>query len=204
MLDGETTMTSSMALHGRTIADAASWIRARIDERGADGRRYTLSRHYVIPPHPVADGAAFDGSDRAKLEQLGGWFDCGAEELNALRAATGASEVRCWPHHFDIGTLINAGGGRSIGVGLEPGDAYYGEPYFYVNMHPQPQASAVTQRLDGGGSWHTHEWIGAVLPGSRLVTGDAQRAQIKAFLATAVEAARSLLGAKDQRLQHQT
>jgi hypothetical protein len=194
LLDGNGSVTSSLALNRRTIADAASWIRARVSERGVDGRRYTLTRHYVIPPHPVGDGATFDTSERAAFDQLSRWFACAAEELTLLRASTGASEVRCWPHHFDIGVLIDAGSGRSIGVGLEPGDAYYDEPYFYVNMHPQPPEAALSARFDGNGRWHTHDWIGAVLPGSRVVSGDDQRTQIRAFLESAVTVARSLIG----------
>jgi len=197
VLDGGGAVTSSIALHGQTIAGAAAWIRARLTELGADGRRYTLSRHYVIPAHPVGDGAAFDTSDRTNFEQLSRWFACAADELTALRSSTGASDVRCWPHHFDIAVLIDLGAGRSIGVGLEPGDGYYDEPYFYVNMHPQPPAAALTAGLDGNGRWHTREWIGAVLPGSRVINGDGQRTQISAFLHSAVTAARSLLEAKD-------
>jgi hypothetical protein len=78
-----------------------------------------------------------------------------------------ASEVRCWPHHFDIATLIEVARGKTIGVGMEPGDVYYDEPYFYVNLHPRP-AAPPTALLGGHGTWHTHEWIGAVLPVSRL------------------------------------
>jgi hypothetical protein len=50
-----------------------------------------------------------------------------------------ASEVRCWPHHFDLGSLIvvetSADGEltKSIGIGLSPGDEAHAEPYFYVS-----------------------------------------------------------------------
>jgi hypothetical protein len=194
VLDADNGVSSSLALHARTIADATTWIRAHLNERGVDGRRYTLSRHYVIPPHPVADGAMFDASDANAFDQLGRWFADAASALEQVRASTGASDVRCWPHHFDIAVLIDRGGGQTIGVGLEPGDVYYDEPYFYVNMRPEPPAAAVTARLDGNGIWHTHEWIGAVLPGSRLVAGNGQQSQIDGFLASAIANARSLLG----------
>jgi hypothetical protein len=194
LLDASAAVRWSFSLHGQTIDDAATWIRARLSDLGVDGREYTLTRHYVIPPHPVADGAAFDASDRARLEQLSRWFACASEVLESLRTSThGASEVRCWPHHFDIATLIDLGPGRTIGVGLEPGDVYYDEPYFYVNMRPQPRV-APTATLDGNGTWHTREWIGAVLRGSRLTAGDGQRAQIDGFIRSALTAARSLIG----------
>lgn len=197
VLDHQATVQSSLPLHGRTIAYVAGWIRGALTNLGTDGRRYTLTRHYAIPVHPVADGAAFDTSDTAKFKQLGLWFACAAEELEALRVtATNASDVRSWPHHFDIALLIDLGSSRTVGVGLEPGDVYYDEPYFYVNMNPQPAAPELTAPLAGKGTWHTHEWIGAVLPGSRVIAGDGQRGQISAFLGSAVAAARSLIESK--------
>ena len=60
------------------------------------------------------------------------------------------SPVRCWPHHFDIATLLTIAPGQTIGVGLEPGDGYYDEPYWYVNQYPAPSATPGNQ-LEGGG-----------------------------------------------------
>ena len=92
-----------------------------------------------------------------------------------------------------IATLITLGGGRTCGAGLAPGDQYYDEPYFYVNAYPQPRAEQLTDALSGDGAWHAHEWVGAVLPGSRIA-GDAatQRAQVQAFLDSALAACRRL------------
>ena len=48
----------------------------------------------------------------------------------------------CWPHHFDIATLVKLEDGqpanaRSIGVGVSPGDEYYAQPYVYVSPWPR-------------------------------------------------------------------
>ena len=86
-----------------------------------------------------------------------------------------------------------ANANKTVGFGMEPGDNYYAEPYFYVNMYPPPNMPP-TRPLPAGGSWHSHEWIGAVLTGSRLER-DGQRAQIDEFLDAAVaEARRTVLG----------
>jgi hypothetical protein len=183
----------SFALHGRRVADAATWVRARLNDLGVDGRRYTLTRHYVIPPHPVGNGARFDTTEGEAFEQLAAWYACAAEELTTIRASNGASEVRCWPHHFDIALLIEPGVQQSIGVGLEPGDVDYDEPYFYVNIRPAPSPDVLDERLSGNGRWHTREWIGAVLTGSRITADRGQRTQIRQFLESAIAIARSLL-----------
>jgi hypothetical protein len=49
--------------------------------------------------------------------------------------------------------------------------------------------------LAGVGHWHTEGWVGAVLPASDYVVAADQRAQVGAFIDSAVAACRSLLGA---------
>ena len=184
-------IVASTLLNGLTIDDAGNWLRARIAERGADGDRLTLQRHYEIPAHPVDNGETFDAKNAAAFAQLDAWYFAANRALEYVRSSsTDASEVRCWPHHFDIATLIPLGGERTIGVGMEPGDQYYDEPYFYVNMSPSPKPEAATAALAGGGSWHTNEWVGAVLPGSRL--GEEPQEQVHAFLDSAIIAARAI------------
>jgi len=178
-----------------TIAEATDWLGSEIGSQGVDAERYSLKRHYDIPPHPVADGGAFDASDRDSFDELSKWFSNGFAVLNDLaRSIPASSEVRCWPHHFDVGMLISVDTNRSIGVGLEPGDDYYGEPYFYVNMNPQPSADDVRLlSLAGKGSWHSSEWVGAVLQGSRLDSSSNQEAQVRAFFDSAIGAARQVI-----------
>jgi hypothetical protein len=61
-------------------------------------------------------------------------------------------------------------------------------------MSPSPKPEAGKAPLGGGGTWHTQDWVGAVLPGSRVSDEDAG-AQIAAFLTSAVAACRSIQGA---------
>ena len=181
-------------LHGRTITEATEWVRAQIAPLGVDAARYTLKRNYEIPSHPVAMGDSFDASDKSCFEQLSKWFGNGASILGSLaRSIHDASEVRCWPHYFNIATLIQVAPRRTIGVGLKPGDHYYDEPYFYINMSPQPSAAQARSRpLWGRGTWHTREWVGAVLPGSKLEGASAQEQQVREFVDSAVSACRAL------------
>jgi hypothetical protein len=181
-------------LHGRTIVEAVEWIRTHIASLGADTARYTLKRDYDIPDHDVDMGDAFDSSDTSTFEELSRWIANGATVLNSLaRRLPDASEVRCWPHHFDIATLIPLPTDRTIGIGLDPGDNYYDEPYFYVKMSPAPSASQARSRpLWGLGTWHTRQWIGAILPGSRLGAASAQEQQVREFIDSAVSACRGL------------
>lgn len=182
-------------LHGRTITDATEWIRSQIKLLGVDPALYTLRRHYEIPTHEVAFGESFDASAPLLFEELSKWFGNAAALLGSVvRRTRGASEVRCWPRHFDIGTVIKVTSNRTIGIGMEPGDDYYDEPYFYLNMTPQPTASRAQSRpLWGNGIWHTNEWVGPVLPASRFGGASAQERQAREFVDSATAACRGLL-----------
>ena len=184
----------SLALRGNTMESAAKWVGKTLSDAGLDGARYTLERHYEIPDHPVASGAKFDAGDD-DLEQLSRWYSNAASAFEKIRSRDSkASEGRCWPHHFDIATLIAPGAGKSVGVGMEPGDAYYDEPYFYVNMYPSPGAHELPEPPDGGGLWHTREWIGAVLPATRVRSNPGeQEFQIDQFLQSAIETAKRIV-----------
>jgi hypothetical protein len=181
-------------LHGKTLAEAASWIRIQASLLGLDAARYTLKRQYEIPRHPLAMDDAFDSSESSCFEELSKWFANAASLLNSLaRSIPDAGDVRCWPHHFDLASLIGATPGRTIGIGLEPGDEYYDEPYFYVNVNPRPvRAQTRSRPLWGRGTWHTSGWFGAVLPGSRLGAASAQEQQVREFMDSAISACRSV------------
>ena len=199
LLDATNEVLANLPLHGQTIQAATEWLREQLPAVHADAARLTFNRHYTIPWHIVDDGAPFDATDVRAFTELARWYEDAALMLEDLERRTpGASEVRCWPHHFDIATLIEvepAHGSdyaRTVGVGMEPGDDYYAEPYVYVNLYPPPPASRAIAPLEGGGAWHTHEWIGAVLPGSRLGRAH-QREQIDTFIRSAVRAGSQLV-----------
>ncbi len=186
-------VAATFNLRGQTIDSGANWLRQQLDASGLEGSQYSLVRHYEIPAHAVSSGAEFSANPQ-HLEELAHWFGNAALQLDSVRAENNGEHVRCWPHHFDIATLITVRDGASVGVGLEPGDGYYDEPYFYVNAHPQPKRESLTTSLDGGGNWHTHEWIGAVLPASSVsADASAQEDQMRAFLSSAIRACRSLI-----------
>ena len=190
LLDGA--VGQRISLHGATISQVESTLRAALAACGLDGRRLTTRRHYQLPSHPVSRGDAFDTTRREEFVELSRWFGNAAGVLGELRARTGSSEVRCWPHHFDIATLATIPGGSS-GAGMVPGDDMFPEPYYYVNARPAPSQQP-SAPLDGGGFWNTNGWVGAVLPGSRLTSDAAgQEAQVRAFLNSAVEACTQLV-----------
>ena len=155
----------SFPLAGKTLAQALLW---------ADGRygtpRGAHLRDYDLPVSPLRTGARFAGYPE-QLAALSRWYQLGYEVLTAVAPATG---IRIWPHHFDLGAIVDG-----VGVGLSPGDGYYAEPYFYVT--PRTGDTRVPQLPSG--RWRTEEWSGAVLTATEV--GD-DPAIAHAFVAAAL------------------
>jgi hypothetical protein len=192
LVDGRT--LADVPLHNTTIANARAEVAAHLTALGLSGEQYTLQRHFEIPAHAVAEGAPFDASDRPAFHTLSASLTNAHSVIGALARERGGSELRLWPHHADLATLFTVSPGRTTGAGLALGDHYYPEPYFYVNAYPTPDPARLTDDLAGGGSWHTHEWVGAVLPLTRLHDdAAAQPAQVRGYLESALSVTTRLL-----------
>ena len=186
-------------LANRTLDEAYRWTAQSVREATRRAQPVTLVHPgFELPAHPLAQGGRFERA--AGLGELALWYANAAAALRRLvRETRGAGPVLCWPHHFDIATLITmaraADGGASctVGAGLSPGDATCDEPYVYVNHWPATARRALPPLA--AGEWVTEGWVGAALRGSEIVAaGDAsdQEGLLRAFLASAIDESRAL------------
>lgn len=193
---------ASFELIGKTLEEGLTWVQAQAAARGIDSPQITLlSYPDDFPQHPIAQGQPFNPPPIPYLQELTHSFANTQTLLRRIAATTaGASPIHLWPHHFDLATLITLAAGneaeaQTVGVGHSPGDQSYPEPYWYVTPWPYPPAETTLPPLSGDGFWHRQGFIGAILTGSRLVSGDSQVEQVKQFLDSAIAACRSLLEA---------
>lgn len=200
-LDGQD--LSSLPLDGRTDADAGAWTADVLRSVGADPTGVAGRLPYELPAHPLQGGARYRLTDhRAALAELARWYGNAALVLDDVTVAfaderPGPSPVRCWPHHFDIATLIaleegEAETARAIGVGFAPGDAAIAEPYFYCNPWPHLPVEGLPD-LPAPGRWHTDGFVGAVAVASAVVAQPDQEAGVRTYLDVAVTAGRQRL-----------
>jgi hypothetical protein len=191
LLDQQGAIEEEMPLTGRTLSDAYSTLERRCSE--LSGEAVILERNADgPPPHAVASGAPFQ-PDPGALALLSKLYGDAAELLNEVHATEEhSSEVRCWPHHFDIATLIvvrpaiDDAEARTVGAGFVGGDASYKHPYWYVTPWPYPTDRNVPPLSSG--EWHRDHWFGAVLPAR-----DRTPAQLRQFLGEAISRSRELV-----------
>ncbi|PZR83906.1 MAG: hypothetical protein DLM68_13690 [Hyphomicrobiales bacterium] len=197
--DERTARIQSFSLNGRTDAQARQWLGEQLGARGLDTHALDAPSPYEMPTRAVTQAAAYDVAEVAdSLLELSAWF--ANAEFSLVRAQRqmiqrklAASDVRCWPHHFDLATLASFPDATGyVGAGLSPGDAYYDEPYLYVSVYPQPDRAALP-RLPKLGHWHTHEFTAAVVPAHQIVAANNQKAAADEFLKAAIDVAINIL-----------
>lgn len=170
----------SYPLEGRSLAEAEAWLMGVMQRRGLCPARLARRLHFEIPSHRVAQGGRF--VREPGLAELAGWYERAAGLLEGF-----GGPVRCWPHHFDIASVRDLGGGQTLGAGFSPGDEGHPEPYFYVTPWPYPQGRNLSPPVLG--RWHDAGWFGALFPVHELEG----RASISMFLRGAAAALENAL-----------
>jgi hypothetical protein len=195
ILDGQSgELLANLSLNGRTDADVRAWLGHSLSERGLDPAALDAPSPYDMPRHAIAEGAAYTVNELGEfLSVLSVWFSNANSMLGAIREQVTADNlnappIRCWPHHFDLDTLVSVSSARTMGVGFEPGDGYYDEPYFYASMHPYSDP-ATLPALPSIGFWHSKDFLAAIAPAHRIVESGDQKADIETFLMAAIRAA---------------
>ncbi len=181
-----------------------AWIEHNIASLGLDDAKSNITRidwslRFDIPEHAVLSrDADFDFSSlRSATTNLATWFANGFLVLDSVAERYDATKPRCWPHHFDVGTLLlfdknSNGDNRSVGIGLSPGDEYYPSPYYYVSPWPSGDIAALPS-LTRGGRWHTDTFVSAVLNAEGLYNSRDQFELLSAYLEESIPAAKSTL-----------
>src|SRR5262249_34314148 len=111
--DERTAGIQSFSLNGRTDAQARQWLGEQLGARGLATQALDAPAPYELPAHAVTQGAAYGVTDVAdSLAELSAWFANAQFSLvRTQRQMIGrkltASDVRCWPHHFDLATLVS-------------------------------------------------------------------------------------------------
>jgi hypothetical protein len=188
------TLADTFALAGRRDADVRDWLGRRASAHGLDPAKLDAPLPYGLPQRP-GDTYLVDAE---QLGELATWFSNANSALGGVREQIaarklGAPPVRCWPHHFDLDTLVTVAPGRTSGVGFEPGDDYYDEPYFYVSLYPAPDIATLPP-LPSIGHWHSHHFTAAVATASAIAAASDPQAAVEDYLRAAVDAVLTTFG----------
>ena len=177
--------TNFLNLNSKTYNEAFNWLSESLKQLGFDANKLSKSLPYQIPEYPTATGAPFKYNSPEAFNKLENYFVNAAFILEKIsKGKKDISEIRCWPHHFDIAALITVESNpdseksKSIGVGLSPGDESYSEPYFYISPWPYPENKDDLPKLNYG-HWYKQGWFGGILTASEITSTRSASKQLK-------------------------
>jgi hypothetical protein len=191
---------SDFPLEDRSEADVRAWLGSRLNTEGLNPFALDKPLPYAMPASAIVSGGHYELDElEPALAELSGWYDNASRALDDVRyelVARGlrAPPVRCWPHHFDLDTLIyfssRPENTLTMGVGFSPGDEYYDEPYFYVSIYPAPAVTTLPALPVG--HWHSHDFTAAILAARRILDKSDQGIAVGSFLRSATRAISAL------------
>jgi hypothetical protein len=192
--------SSDFILKDNTIDLAFTWMKGMIEKKDVNISELSLKMHYDIPSNPVSEGEKFKFENSDHFSEIGRYFANANQILLAIKnIIPEAAHIRCWPHHFDIATLITinkdntAEEARSIGIGFTPGDGGYTEPYFYITPWPYPDLQKITLPTLSAGNWHSEGWVGGVLKASEICSHHNQSESVGDFMKSGITASAEIL-----------
>ena len=198
------TVLDAFQFDARTDAAAGAWLDSKLHALGlkpAGG----VTLPYSLPAHPTGGRPYELGMLGRELGELSRWFGGPAEMLEEFAGRLtglrpGPGPLLCWPHHFDMSTLVRLDSeagetARSVGVGISPGDEFYAQPYVYVNPWPRFDGRNLPA-LPPPGRWHTEGFFGAVATGEEILAMKDRGKALLAFITGAFEIGRARLEAQ--------
>ena len=191
----------SYSLIGQNEIAVGQWVAELVGRNNLDPKKLNEPGPYTLDDYRLDSGGVYGTADKQWVEELARYYSNAGPLLETIRATyPQASPVRCWPHFFDIATLLILGQKSTsetatIGVGLSPGDATYPEPYFYVSLWPYPPNENLPSAIPPS-FWHLEGFTALILRSSDLIrekNAKQQQAQVKTIIEQSVKESIKLL-----------
>ncbi len=190
-------------LTNKKMEEALKWLIEKLKNFEADTSNLSLNMHYEIPATSFRKDEPFSIINQKYNESFSLYYANANRLLIAVKQLLqDTSAIRCWPHHFDIATLLTidkdkpSEEARSIGIGLAAGGDAYEEPYIYLTPWPYPDIKTQTLPKLSAGEWHTEGWVGAVLRAPNIYSEEDQSQAVIHFMNSAIPACAELLSYK--------
>ncbi len=163
--------TDSLPLDGVIHDNVLNWISTTAIKANIK-KKYQYSFHYELPYPLPAKEYAFTLTNQSKLEELVNYRILAQQVLDSfLKSNQLKSDIRIWPHHFDLGAFaqLNDSSEIAIGIGLGIPDTLVNEYYFYISAY-KGHEGLVTNGFSSltKGKWYNNGFKGALLPISNI------------------------------------
>ena len=197
MLVARANAADMFPLNNRSDADVRAWLGPLMAARGLAPDALDKPLPYRMPELRIGSEQPYAAKENAVgLAEHAVWFANANAALELARHEyvrhLAAPPVRCWPHHFDLDSLVTVRPGHTVGIGYEPGDHYYDEPYFYVSVNPKSDI-ATLPTPPSIAHWHGKGFTAAVATAARIMEVQDQKAAVETYLKFSIETAIKVL-----------
>ena len=175
-----TKVVSTLETIGNTFDQVLDNLKTALNSQGLDGNKLKKELPYELPESVMQKGEPFVKQNEEALSNLKELYALTSKSFQSVFGKIpAASEIRCWPHHYDLATLVTIVAhddpeeAKSIGFGFSPGDGGYDEPYFYLTPWPYPSMDSL-YNLTAPAFWNMEGWTGGVLKAGDLNTANAE------------------------------
>ncbi len=191
----------SFALVGQTESAVGEWLAKLVERHDLDPQKLNDPGPYTLEQHSLDSGGVYGTTEKKGIEELARYYSNAAPILEAVRDTyPQASPVRCWPHFFDIATLLtfeqkSTSDKATVGVGMSPGDSTFAEPYFYVSLWPYPPKESLPS-VSAPSFWHLEGFTALIIRSSDLIAEkntDQQQSKVKSIIERGVKESVELL-----------
>ncbi|WP_109433846.1 hypothetical protein [Aquimarina sp. AU119] len=158
---------TSLKLDGTTHDEIVQWITQKAVEANIK-QPFKYDLHYELPYPTITNDFTFKLTNVSRLRELTGFRVLAQLTLETfLENQQLQSDIRIWPHHFDIGAFASLKDktGFAIGIGLAIPDTMIDDYYFYISAYKgHDGVNTLGLKTLTHGEWRNDGFKGAILP----------------------------------------
>lgn len=161
-------VVNTLELNGKGHGDIMAWIKSELVNQGHNDT-YAYSFHYDLPYDEINNDTVYTLTSAGEMADIAGRLTLALEGFSEFLTENQLeSEVRVWPHHFDLGfyTEINNGKSLFMGGGLAVPDSLVDDLYYYTTGWKSGQSVETKTYGDRKNGVWREDWNGGVLPSS--------------------------------------
>ncbi|MFT4679786.1 MAG: hypothetical protein ACI84C_002063 [Flavobacteriales bacterium] len=172
-VDTNVDVLASLYLGGSRHDAILFWIQEQTDLLGIEGD-LDFDIQYELPYPAMEMDMVFPEEDSNELQRLSDMRTAVQNALSTvLNPIAAAREIRVWPHHFDIGSMIitqveDNALVSSIGVGMAVPDAMVDDFYLFTTAWRRDGVGLDNMANLTLGKWRNPDWNGATLEAGEL------------------------------------
>ena len=159
----EDRIIEELSLMSASHKDILNWIRNCFKDFGFPSFKFNF--HYELPYPKITDNYLFETVDSIFVDSYSSKLTMSKDAIQEfLQRNSLQSEVRIWPHHFDLGFFTEINNELSLGGGMAIPDAVSENFYLYASVYRGHESLSPPNSMLAKGRWVSGEFTGAILP----------------------------------------